>query len=226
MLDSGSTDDTVERARALGAHVVSDPGVWPGFGPQKNRALALARGDWVLSIDADEVVTPQLRDAILACVDGNAQQSAACDGAWIKRRSQFCGRWIDHGDWRNDWVLRLFRRNRGRFSDDVVHERVLCDGPQIRLAGQLLHWTMPDLDDARRKILRYAEIGAQRRAELGKRGGRMRGAASGFWTFLRGYLIRGGLLDGRAGFDLARLNAWGAYRKYADIGRFRTQHSA
>ncbi|HZH07385.1 MAG TPA: glycosyltransferase family 2 protein, partial [Lautropia sp.] len=136
VLDSGSTDDTVAVARRLGAEVQVTPD-WPGFGVQKNRALAICRHPWVLSIDADEEVSDDLRDAIVAVVSAGQQSSA--NGYWISRSSRFCGQTIRFGLWRNDQVLRLFRRTGGRFSDDLVHERVLCPEPLGRLSGTLHH---------------------------------------------------------------------------------------
>lgn len=220
VVDSGSTDGTVELARAAGARVEVTPD-WPGFGPQKNRALALARGEWVLSIDADEEVTPELREAILAVVrppstpDGAAHP--ACDAYWITRSSSFCGRTIRHGDWRNDRVLRLFRREAGRFSDDLVHERVECPGPHGELAGVLLHDSVDSIADAVEKTERYARLGAAKLRARG-RGGPWSALLHAGWTFVRGYLLRLGFLDGGAGFAIARLNARGTYLKYRLAG--------
>ena len=210
VVDSGSTDDTVAIAGRAGARVEQAPG-WPGFGPQKNRALALARGDWVFSIDADEEVTPALRDAILAVVEGRAGAGVA--GWWVTRSSSFCGRTVRHGDWRNDRVLRLFRRDAARFSDDVVHERVLCPGPHGRLDGLLLHDSVDSLEDAREKTERYARLGAAKLRARG-RGGLAAALTHAAWTFLRGYLLRLGFLDGRAGLSIAALNARGTYLRY------------
>lgn len=210
VLDSGSTDDTVAIARAAGAKVsVTD---WPGFGVQKNRALALATGRWVLSIDADEQVTPALRDEMLAVVRG-ANAEGACEGWWLRRESTFCGQPIRHGDWSNDRVLRLFLRERARFSDDRVHERVLCDGPTGRLRGVLLHDTVDTLADAYAKAIDYAIAGAERVRARG-RGGRGAALSHAAWTFLRGYLVRGGFRDGGRGWQLARCNTLGTYLRY------------
>lgn len=211
VLDSGSSDRTVELARALGAQVSVDP-AWPGFGPQKNRAVALARGEWVFSIDADEQVTPALRTAIL-----EALAAPGHDGYWVLRASSFCGRTIRHGDWRNDRVLRLFRRGVGRFSDDVVHERVIVPGTQGTLRGLLLHDSVESLEDGREKMLRYARLGAEKLRARG-RGGWWSACVHGGWTFVRGYLFRLGLLDGRAGFAIACLNARGTYLRYRLAG--------
>ena len=237
VVDSGSTDTTVDIARRLGARVVETD--WPGFGVQKNRALDLARGDWVLSLDADEVVGDELRGEIQRVVDGrfdggsdacsdarsdahfvdsDATRSNGPDGYWITRSSSFCGRTIRHGDWRNDRVLRLFRRGRARFTNDAVHERVDCPGPQARLGGLLMHDSVDSFEDALEKTDRYARLGAERLRARG-RGGLVSALVHAGWTFLRGYLIRLGALDGRAGLVIAALNARGTYLKYRLAGR-------
>lgn len=212
VLDSGSTDGTAELARALGAQVVVDPH-FPGFGAQKNRALAMASGDWVLSIDADEVVTAELREAIAATI----AQPRGCNGFWIRRRSTWCGQPIHHGDWRDDRVLRLFARGAARFSDDLVHERVLCPTPHGELAGWLLHDSVDSRADAQAKMLRYARLGAEK-LRAGGRGGLVAACTHAFWTFVRGYFVRGGLLDGRAGLEIAATNARGTYLRYRWAG--------
>lgn len=208
VLDSGSTDDTVAIAQRCGARVETTDD-WPGFGPQKNRALALARGEWVLSIDADEEVTPALREAILAAVRAPGETN----GFWLVRSSSFCGRPIRHGDWRNDRVLRLFRRAHARFTDDPVHERVDCPPPHGVLAGILLHDSVDSMQDAIEKTERYARLGAEKLRARG-RGGVASALVHGAWTFLRGYLLRLGFLDGRAGFTIAALNARGTFLRY------------
>lgn len=212
VLDSGSTDGTVALARRLGARVEVSPD-WPGFGPQKNRALDLAQGRWVLSIDADEEVTPGLRASILAALavdDGS-------DAYWITRSSSFCGQPIRHGDWRNDRVLRLFRRSRARFTNDPVHERVDCPGTHRELAGLLLHDSIDSIADALEKTERYARLGASRLRARG-RGGPVSALVHGGWTFIRGYLLRLGFLDGRAGYTIAALNARGTFLRYRLAG--------
>ena len=212
VLDSGSTDDTVAIARRCGARVETSAD-WPGFGPQKNRALDLATGEWVFSLDADEEVTPALRDAILAVV----RSSGGPDGYWVTRSSSFCGRTIRHGDWRNDRVLRLFRRARARFTKDPVHERVDCPEPHGQLAGLLLHDSIDSIEDAREKTERYARLGAEKLRARG-RGGPVSAVVHATWTFLRGYLLRLGFLDGRDGFRLALLNARGTFLRYRLAG--------
>ena len=138
VLDSGSTDDTVALACSLGARVIQSAG-WPGFGPQKNRALDAATGQWVLSLDADEVVGPELARSIQSVLARAAGGEAVADAYWITRSSRYCGQTIRFGDWRNDRVLRLFRRGQARFSNDLVHERLVCAGRQDTLSGLLEH---------------------------------------------------------------------------------------
>ena len=213
VVDSCSDDGTADIARRLGATVIATPD-WPGFGPQKNRALDACHGDWVLSIDADERVDEALRESILAVVRGAERGAGEPLGYWIERASFFCGQRIRHGDWRNDRVLRLFRREHARFTDDLVHERVDCPPPHDRLAGLLLHDSVDSVEDMREKTVRYARLGAARLRAKGRRGGVAGAALHAGWSFLRGYLLRGGFLDGRAGFTIARLNALGSWLKY------------
>lgn len=211
VLDSGSRDDTVAIARRCGATVVQREG-WPGFGPQKNRAVALTHGQWVLSIDADEVVTPELAQAIVREI-----AQPRYDGYWVRRASSFCGRTVRFGDWRNDRVLRLFRRESGRFSDDPVHERVLLAGAQGTLDGLLMHDSVDTMGDGRAKMLRYARSGADKLRARGK-GGLLSACVHGGWTFARGLLLRGGLLDGWRGVAIAMLNAQGTFLRYRWAG--------
>jgi glycosyltransferase involved in cell wall biosynthesis len=220
VLDSGSTDGTLEVARAAGARVEQTDD-WPGFGRQKNRALDLASGDWILSIDADELVTEALADAILEAIrppfaeadaDADANVQAPV-GWWIERRSRWCGRPVRFGDWRRDRVLRLFRRGSARFSDDIVHERVVCDGIQGRLAGWLWHDTVDTPEDGTEKALRYARLGAERLRQRG-RGGRWSALWHAGGGFLRGYVLRLGCLDGLAGWAIATTNAYATWLRY------------
>ena len=227
VVDSGSTDQTCELARAAGAQVVSTTD-WPGFGPQKNRALALASGRWVLSIDADERVTPQLAARIQAVVaaDAAADPRAGSDagrmaGYEFSRLSSFCGQWMRHGDWYPDRVLRLFRRGAGRFSDDLVHERLKIDGPVGRLDGELLHDSMPDLDSALEKMNRYSSGRAKDKVAQGERGGLGSALTHALWAFLRCYILRRGCLDGRLGLVLALYVAQGTYYRYLKMAMLR-----
>ncbi len=216
VVDSGSSDATVALAQACGARVL-ETADWPGFGAQKNRAIDAAQGQWVLSLDADEEVDPELARAILAVLARVVRGEAVADAFWITRSSRYCGQIIRFGDWRNDRVLRLFRRGRARFSSDLVHERLVCDGPQDRLAGLLMHDSVDTPADALEKAQRYARLGAEKLRARG-RGGLSSACTHALWTFLRGYLLRLGLLDGRAGLAIALLNARGTFLRYRLAG--------
>jgi glycosyltransferase involved in cell wall biosynthesis len=207
VVDSGSSDDTVRIAQSKGARVVAHD--WQGFGAQKNFALSLAAGDWVLSIDADEHVSPQLAGLIK-----NVIASGGADGYEMPRLSTFCGREMRHSGWYPDYVLRLFRRGKARFTDDLVHERVICDGRVARLAEPLNHAPVKRIEDALSRMDRYSTAGAQMLVASGKRVTFMSGILHGLWTFFRTYVLRAGFLDGRAGFLLAVANAEGTYYRY------------
>lgn len=211
VVDSGSTDRTCEIARELGARVVDAPD-WPGFGAQKNRALDLATQPWVLSIDADERVPAALRDEVLAAI-----ASPRHDAYEIPRRSSYCGQFMAHSGWYPDRVTRLFRRGSARFSDDVVHERLIARGSVGRLQSDLLHHSFPDVESVLAKLDRYSTAGAQRMLQQGKRGSVGRAVASGLWAFVRTYLLQRGFLDGRRGFLLAVSNAEGTYYRYVKL---------
>lgn len=213
VVDSGSTDATVAIAREMGAQVVQTPD-WPGFGPQKNRALAQASQPWIFSIDADERVTPQLRDEILAAIAADAHAPAAYE---MPRRSSYCGQYITHAGWYPDRVTRLFRRGSARFSDDVVHERVVASGPVGRLHSDLLHESFPDLESVLDKLNRYSTAGAERMRRAGKRASLSSAVLHGLWAFLRTYVLQRGFLDGRMGFVLAVSNAEGTYYRYLKL---------
>ncbi|HWQ40054.1 MAG TPA: glycosyltransferase family 2 protein [Burkholderiales bacterium] len=212
VLDSGSTDRTVEICRERGARV-SVTTDWPGFGPQKNRALDLATGEWVLSLDADEWVTAELAKEIRAVVAEPGSASAFR----LPRLSSFCGRYMRHSGWWPDYVTRLFRRGKARFSDDLVHERLIVNGPVGRLKGTLLHESFGSLEEVLDKINRYSSLGAQQMAAAGRRGGAFAAALHALAAFVRTYFLKAGCLDGREGFMLAVSNAEGAYYKYVKL---------
>jgi glycosyltransferase involved in cell wall biosynthesis len=209
VVDSASTDDTRERARRFGAQVFATDD-WPGFGAQKQRALDHATGRWVLAIDADERVTPELAASITRA----AATEAGPVAYELSRLSSFCGRWIRHGDWYPDPVLRLFQRGKARFSEDRVHERVMAEGPVGRLEGDLLHETMATLEDALAKMNRYSSEGAAARFAAGKLGGFTPAIGHAAWAFLRCYVLRRGFLDGAAGFAVASYVAEGTFWRY------------
>jgi len=213
VLDSGSSDDTVAIARAKGATVVITPD-WPGFGPQKNRALDLATQPWVLSIDADERLTPDLAREIRQVI---ARQEGTLDAYKMPRLSSFCGRWIKHSGWWPDYVVRLFRRGSARFSDAAVHERVETRSKVGVLRGHFLHDTYPTMDHCMQKMVRYASDAAVMMHARGKRASIWSAIGHATWTFLRMYCFKRGFLDGREGFIIAVTGAMGSFLRYSKL---------
>lgn len=212
LVDSGSSDRTVEIARELGARTVVTAD-WPGPGPQRNRAIDQATTDWILALDADEWVTPELRDEILAAVKTPGEYV----GYRIPRLSSYCGRRMRHSGWWPDYVSRLFRRGRARFGGGIVHDHLVPEGRMGKLTHPLLHEAITDLDDMLSKLNSYSTWGAQTLHERGRRAGLGTALGHGAWTFIKTYLIRAGFLDGREGFMLAVSNAEGAYYKYLKL---------
>lgn len=212
VVDSGSTDGTPQIAKEMGALVYSHD--WPGFGPQKNRALAYASKEWVFSIDADERVTSEQRAEL-----ERAMQEGVADGYFCPRLSQFCGTFIHHSGWYPDYVLRLFKRGKGRFSDSLVHESIVLDGRSEKLKIPLLHYSYLTMDDVERKAEHYSNAAAQQMFQAGNRAGWMRAALSGGWAFIRTYIVRLGVLDGGAGFQIALMNMRTTFLKYRKLSK-------
>jgi glycosyltransferase involved in cell wall biosynthesis len=207
VVDCGSTDATVEIARQKGARVESKE--WQGYGPQKNYALSLASGTWVLSLDADERVTPELAAAIKT-----AMADPTADGWEFPRLSSFCGRQMRHSGWYPDYVLRLFRRGTASFSDVIVHERVICRGTVKRLGPPLIHHPVLKLEDALSRMDRYSTASAKAIVASGRKVSFMTGIGHGLFSFFKTYVLRAGFLDGAEGFLLAVANAEGSYYRY------------
>ncbi|TCW80625.1 glycosyltransferase family 2 protein [Burkholderia sp. SRS-46] len=211
VVDGGSTDDTVEIARAHGARVIVAAD-WPGFGPQKNRALAALSTDWVLSIDTDEVVSDELAASIRASI-----RAPQADVYAVDRLSAFCGQWVHHSGWYPDWIPRLFRRDAARFSDDLVHERLVFDSRAARLDGKLRHYSYDDIEAVLRKLDAYSSAGARQRRAAGERATVGKAIRRGLWAFVRTYVLRRGFLDGRAGLMIAVFNAETVYYRFLKL---------
>ena len=212
VLDSSSSDQTAEIARQNGA-IVEVTQDWPGFGAQKNRALALATGDWVLSLDADERVTPELREEILRVIS----QADSADCYKIPRLSWFCGRFIRHSGWTPDHVDRLFKVGTAKFSDDLVHEKLLHQGRAEPLSTPLRHYSHRNFSDVLIKIDRYSTASAAQALKRGKHSS-VRGALGhGAWAFIRTYFFKAGFLDGEHGLALAIATAEGSYYRHLKL---------
>jgi glycosyltransferase involved in cell wall biosynthesis len=211
VLDSGSGDDTVAICKRYTQNVRVSAD-WPGFGPQKNRALDLASGDWVLSLDADERVTPALRaeiEAVLAAPQADAYE--------LPRLSTYLGQEMRHSGWWPDHVTRLFRRGSARFSEALVHESLLVQGRTGRLNTPLLHHPFKALEQSIDKMNSYSSANATILRQRGRDAGLGTAIAHGLFAFIRVYFLRAGFLDGKLGFVLAVANAEGAYYKYLKL---------
>lgn len=217
VVDSGSTDDTCDIARARGARVLETDD-WPGFGLQKNRALDLATKTWVLSIDADERVTPELASEIRTVIQNDdVPGHERLAGYRIARSSNFCGRWIRHSGWWPDYVLRLIQRGSGRFTDSVVHESIALEGQQGTLKGHFLHYPYKDMEALLAKVNQYSTAGAQMMHAKGRTTGIPGIIGHSVWTFIRIYVMRRGFLDGKEGFILAAVGAAGSFFRYSKL---------
>jgi len=208
VVDSGSRDATPAIAGRLGARVLHNP--WPGYGPQKRFAVAHAAHDWVFSIDADEEVSPALASEIVS-IDFSA------DAYQVPRAVYYLGRWIHHGVWYPGYVTRLFRRDRGAFTDDAIHESVRVDGSVRRLRGDLLHYSYRDVDHHLAKMNEFTTLSADRMFAEGRRAGALRLALQPPLEFLRAYAVRGGILDGYPGLVIALFHAYYVFLKYAKL---------
>jgi glycosyltransferase involved in cell wall biosynthesis len=211
VLDSGSKDDTVSISRSLGARVVETD--WPGYVAQKNRALEHVTHDWVLSIDADERVSPELAVAIQRALADDPSVA----GFRVARRQRYLGRWIRFCGWYPDLRIRLFRRNRCRWVGTDPHDRIEADGPVHRLKGDLLHEPFRDLADHLAKINRYSAIFAREAQAQGRR--------ARWWDltfrpplfFLKRYLLNLGFLDGIQGMVVCAMGAFYILCRWAKL---------
>ena len=212
VLDSGSTDQTVEIAGRYTDRVYETD--WPGYGPQKQRALDQARCEWVLSIDADEALSPELRTEIVETLRSNPDAV----GYKLPWGVTIYGKTLKFGRSARA-PLRLFMRKGAAFSDAMVHEKVLPPAGKIRkLKGRLLHYTHRDFGHALYKNAEYAWLGAQLRYREGKKGGGLIGATfRGLLEFFKVYIFRGGFLDGPAGFLMAVIYSQVTFNKYAGL---------
>ncbi|QJQ95579.1 MULTISPECIES: glycosyltransferase family 2 protein [Halomonadaceae] len=213
VLDSGSTDATCDIARCFTAKVEMSKD-WQGFGIQRQRAEALVESDWILMIDADERVTPELRASIQAAVADPAPAIYT-----VARLSWCFGAYIRHSGWYPDRVARLYPRGRAGYNAALVHEKLENSErlPVKALDGDLLHFTYRDLRHYLEKSAHYAQAWAEQRQVRGKRGSLVDGIVHGIGCFLRMYVFKAGFLDGRPGFLLALLSAHSTFAKYADL---------
>lgn len=208
--DTGSTDRTLEIAREFNCRILEMP--FPGFGIAKQKALEAATGDWVLSIDADEELDEELQRAVQAAVAGEEHA-----GYEIVRKSQFLGHWIMHSGWYPDKILRLFRRERARFTDARVHERVVVKGSIGVLAGHMLHYTYSDITQYLKKMDQYSTLSALTLHNDGRRFATSQLLVKPPAYFVKMYLLKSGWRDGLPGLILALLSSFHELVKFAKL---------
>ncbi len=218
VLDSGSTDATLAICQQFKVQVFHTD--WPGFGIQKNRALQKAQGTWVLSIDADEQVSPQLRAAIQ-----QAMQNPTYTAWRMPRQSWYCGRFLRHSGWYPDYVTRLFRRDGAVFSNDLVHERLLVQQGQVgTLPAALIHYSFLRFEQVLDKVNSYSSAGAQMLHQRGQQSSLTKAVLKACWAFIRSYVLRLGFLDGAQGFLQAVSGAEGTYYRYVKLWLLNMNH--
>lgn len=220
LVDSGSTDATPEIARAKGARVLEHPYESPAR--QKNWALPHCRFEWVLILDADEIVTPELAEELRRVVAAGP----TADGYWIRRVNLFLGRPLKRGDWGRDAVIRLVARDRARYQDRLVHEEIDLAGPLPTLRAPMLHDTFRSFDQYWPKVFRYADHGARDLLRKGRSSGPAAIVGHPFWRFFRAYALRRGFLDGTHGLVAALLDGFTTYLKYARLWELRRRGAA
>jgi glycosyltransferase involved in cell wall biosynthesis len=209
VVDSGSTDNTVKISKSYGAKVYTRS--WKGFGFQKNKALNLAKKKWILSIDADERVTADLKDYILSLNDKDNYAYS------IKRNSYYCGRYLKYGGWGSDYVVRLFKKKTAKFSDELVHESVITRDPVKKIHQHLLHFTYDNYEEVIKKINVYSSAGALKLYSKKIKSSLFKSVLHSLWAFFKTYFFKFGLLDGKAGLILAISNSQYTYYKYLKL---------
>jgi glycosyltransferase involved in cell wall biosynthesis len=207
VVDSGSSDETVAIAKALGARVIETD--WPGYRVQKNRAADWAKNDWVLGLDADEYV-----DDVLAASIQTVLKSPGAAGFEIDRQGHWMGAPIDHGTWRPDRSVRLFDRRRAKWSGGSVHERVVVEGPTERLVGDIQHFPFRDIGEQLADIQRYASLFVADAKAAGRRARLVDVMVRPFAHFMKALVIRQGFRDGVRGWCLAGIGATAVMLKW------------
>jgi len=211
VVDAESADDTVKIARRFGARVFTRK--WTGFADQKNFANAQAAGPWILSLDADERVSPELREELAALKGAEPD----CSGFSMPRRVYYLGRWIRHSGWYPDRKMRLFRKDRAAWAGEYVHENLVVTGRTEALRGALHHFTYASIADHVARINRFSGLGAQKLYARGRKGRIIHLLALPPARFLKSYFFKLGVLDGFPGLVIAVLNGYAVFLRYAKL---------
>ncbi len=206
--DTGSSDRTIEIAESLGAETHSIE--FEGYGKSKRKACSFADSEFILNLDADEVLSPALRAEIETVVNSAGDRDVYA----LPRLTNFCGSWVFHSGWYPEYVKRLFRAARAKFSEDVIHEHLEYEGESERLSGALLHYSYPDMTAFVRKMVTYAKLGAKKYRDAGGKAPIARLLLSPPVRFLKKLVLDRGFLDGYIGLWIAVLSAVGQFWKY------------
>jgi glycosyltransferase involved in cell wall biosynthesis len=221
VLDSGSADATEQIARAHGARWEHQD--WLGYVGQKNKVLSLASHDWVFSIDADEELSPALRELVRALKQHGPGDFA---GFSMPRCVLYEGRWIRHGDWYPDRLVRVFRRDRAHFAGAKVHERLELKGPVHAWHADLYHHSFRDAADHWARCQKYARLWAESQHEAGRRAGPLAPPLRAAFRWFRGYILKRGFLDGPQGWRIAGFCAREVGLKYRLLRELNARHPA
>lgn len=210
VVDSNSEDATIEICREFTDKVYQRP--WPGHTPQYEFAVEQTKNEWVFWLDADEVATPELLQEFRHIFEQGRNGDVA--GYYISRMTRYMGRWIRHGAWYPDYKLRLFKKTTGKYTGTDPHMKVVVNGNTKRLKGEILHYTMESFSDHLRTIDRYAEIRAEKKMDSSARFSLLSMVLHPILSFLKGYVIKRGFLDGMPGFIIAVTSAFAIFSRY------------
>ena len=210
VVDSFSADKTIDIAKEYTDKIFQRK--FPGFGEQKNFAISKAAGDWILSIDADERVTPGLAEEIKTVT-----AESKTNGCLVPIKTYFLGKWLRHCGWWPNYKLRLFKRDSGTMSDSLVHEAISISGQTSKLKNHLDHYSYTSIDEYMEKLERYTSLAADAMLKKGKKFSIFTALARSFFAFFKIYILKAGLFDGKEGFIFAKLSAYYNFIKHIKL---------
>ena len=222
VLDSFSTDKTVEIAKKYTDKVFQH--TFDGHIQQKNRALDLCSNEWVLSLDADEVLSDGLKEEILAIKNSGKEPEA--DGFYINRKIRYLGRWIRHGNWYPDYKLRFFKRSRARWGGINPHDTIILNGKTARLNGELLHYSYDSVADHLNTVNKFTSIMAKEYHEKGKKPSLLNLTLRPFFGFFKSYILKRGFLEGKRGFIIAVIDSYYVFLKFVKVFEIQLKQKA
>ncbi len=206
------SDNTVQIAKEFGAKTVEQE--WLGFRDQKNVALDHANHPWILSLDSDEELSPELRNSIASFI---MTDDPHYNGGFFPRKVWFMGKWITHGDWYPDYSLRLLRQGAGRWTGGIIHEKLEVDGAVKKLKGDLQHYPIPDMKGQLTKLVGYSDLYLEQQLEKGRRWSATSTFIRSVWRFFRAYFFRLGFMDGFPGLYIAWWDSFSTFFKYSRL---------